>query len=70
MWLAGLSYWAVGVPAAWVMGFALGWGAPGVWGGLVVGLVLAGASMSWRFWRRDFAMAAGMPQSEVSHSSR
>ncbi|PKP83948.1 MAG: MATE family efflux transporter [Alphaproteobacteria bacterium HGW-Alphaproteobacteria-2] len=70
MWLAALSYWAVGVPAAWAMGFGLGWGAPGVWGGLVVGLVLAGASMSWRFWRRDFAAAAGVPQPDVSHTSR
>lgn len=70
MWLAALSYWAVGVPAAWVMGFGLGWGAPGVWGGLVVGLVLAGASMSWRFWRRDFAAAGAGPQPGLSQSSR
>jgi len=61
MMLAVFSYWMVGVPAAWVMGFGLGWGAPGVWGGMVVGLTLAAAGMSLRFWRRLPVIARDWP---------
>jgi MATE family multidrug resistance protein len=45
-----LSYWAVGVPCAWLFGFPLGLGGQGIWLGLVVGLVLAGVLMMARFW--------------------
>lgn len=61
MTLAVLSYWMVGVPAAWIMGFGLGWGAPGVWGGMVVGLTLAATGMSLRFWRRLPIVARDWP---------
>ncbi len=47
---AVVSYWLVGIPFAYVFGFTLDWGAIGIWWGLVVGLVLAGALMIWRFW--------------------
>ncbi len=48
---AGLSYWAIGIPAGYLLGFPMGFGAVGIWMGLVVGLVLAGALLMWRFWR-------------------
>jgi multidrug resistance protein, MATE family len=41
MILAALSYWAIGVPAAYVLGFTLGIGPVGVWGGLCAGLAAA-----------------------------
>jgi MATE family multidrug resistance protein len=47
---AVVSYWLVGMPCAYVFGFTLGWGAVGIWWGLVVGLMLAGGLMIWRFW--------------------
>jgi MATE family multidrug resistance protein len=47
---AVVSYWLIGMPCAYVFGFTLGWGAPGIWWGLVVGLMLAGGFMIWRFW--------------------
>jgi len=47
---AVVSYWMVGMPCAYLLGFPLGWGATGIWWGLVIGLVLAGALMIWRFW--------------------
>jgi MATE family multidrug resistance protein len=47
---AVVSYWLVGMPCAYVLGFTLGWGATGIWWGLVVGLMLAGGLMIWRFW--------------------
>jgi MATE family multidrug resistance protein len=50
MWLAAVSYWGVGIPCSYVLAFVMGWGAVGVWLGLVVGLVIAAASLMWRFW--------------------
>lgn len=49
MILATVSYWGVGIPASYVLGFTLGYDGPGVWFGLVIGLVLAGLTMSARF---------------------
>ncbi len=51
MVIAALSYWVVGVPCSYVLGFMLGWGGVGVWLGLALGLALAGVFMSLRFWR-------------------
>ena len=52
MVIAALSYWAVGIPASWLLAFPLGLGAVGIWLGLVIGLALAGAFLSHRFWAR------------------
>ena len=46
-----LAYWGLGLPAAWVIGFPLGFEGPGIWAGLVVGLAVAAALMMTRFWR-------------------
>lgn len=48
---AGISYWIVGVPVGYVAGFVLGYGAIGVWIGLVVGLSLAAVFLNVRFWK-------------------
>lgn len=55
---AGLSYWAVGIPASYLLGFPLGFGAAGIWIGLVVGLVIAGILLMWRFWTRSVRIGA------------
>ncbi|MEO4046874.1 NorM family multidrug efflux MATE transporter [Pseudomonas sp. CAU 1711] len=48
--LVGLfCYWAVGAPLAWVLAFALGWGAHGVWWGLAGGLACAAVGLSLGF---------------------
>ena len=52
MVLAAVSYWLVGVPLSYVFAFVLGMGPPGIWLGLAVGLAVAAATMSVRFWRR------------------
>ncbi len=49
---ASVSYWAVGLPVAWGLGFGLGWGGPGVWAGLASGLGLAAVLLMGRFWRQ------------------
>lgn len=50
MVLAGVSYWAVGMPCSYLFGFVLGWDGVGVWLGLVVGLACAGVALMIRFW--------------------
>lgn len=51
MLIAAFSYWAVGLPASYVFGIAMGWGGEGVWAGLVVGLSVAALLLMLRFWR-------------------
>lgn len=50
MIMAAISYWGIGVPAAAGLGLSLGYGAVGVWLGLVVGLAVASVLLLWRFW--------------------
>jgi MATE family multidrug resistance protein len=50
MVIAALSYWAIGIPCSYVLGFVLGFGGVGVWSGLVIGLTFASVLLSWRFW--------------------
>lgn len=58
---AFLSYWALGLPASYVLGFPMGLGGQGIWLGLVVGLAVAAVLMSVRFWRRLARERAGGP---------
>ncbi|MEL7167114.1 MAG: MATE family efflux transporter [Pseudomonadota bacterium] len=51
MILAAVSYWLVGIPCSYGLGFVLGWEGPGIWVGLVVGLACAGVALMIRFWR-------------------
>lgn len=53
MWIAVLSYWGLGVPSAYILGFVLDFGGQGVWGGLAIGLTAAAVLLTWRFMRRD-----------------
>ncbi|MBY6116833.1 MATE family efflux transporter [Mameliella alba] len=56
MLMAALAYWGIGMPSAWVFGFALGWGGEGIWFGLVVGLAAAAALLMHRFWTQSRAI--------------
>jgi MATE family multidrug resistance protein len=49
MAISALSYWAVGLTGAWFLAFRLGWGATGLWWGLVLGLAAAAAMLLARF---------------------
>ncbi len=57
MIIASISYWVVGVPMSYLLGVRWQWGGEGVWAGLVIGLLMAGAFMSWRFWTRSSRLA-------------
>jgi MATE family multidrug resistance protein len=59
MIIAALSYWAVGLPVSYLLGFVFGLGAAGVWLGLVVGLGLAAILLMWRFWKRSVRIGPG-----------
>ncbi|KCV81599.1 MATE efflux family protein [Actibacterium atlanticum] len=54
MVLAAVSYWLIGMPVAYVLGFTLNWGGIGIWLGLAVGLAVAAASTMYRFWTRNY----------------
>jgi MATE family multidrug resistance protein len=49
---AALSYWGVGLPLAYALGFVAGGDEIGVWLGLVISLVVASTLLMVRFWRR------------------
>jgi MATE family multidrug resistance protein len=51
MWIAGLSYWLVGFPTAWILAYNAGWQGSGVWAGLTASLAVAAIGMVWRFER-------------------
>lgn len=51
MVIAAISYWLVGLPAGYGLGFVAGYGGVGIWTGLVAGLTAAALALHWRFWR-------------------
>ena len=48
--LAGISYWAIGLPAGYLLAFPLGMGPAGLWAGLLIGLCVAAVLMLRRFY--------------------
>lgn len=58
MIIAALSYWGVGVPVAYGLGFSAGLGGVGVWLGLVAGLAVAAGLLAHRFWAAVLPRAA------------
>jgi len=54
---AAISYWVVGMPVSYLLGFTFGLGALGVWLGLVAGLAFAAILLLWRFWGRSVRIA-------------
>ncbi|MBV9489866.1 MAG: MATE family efflux transporter [Verrucomicrobia bacterium] len=49
MLLGYLFYWGVAIPVAYLLGFAYGKGAVGIWIGLAIGLLVAAGTLSARF---------------------
>ncbi|MBC7736239.1 MAG: MATE family efflux transporter, partial [Candidatus Saccharibacteria bacterium] len=58
---AAVSYWVIGIPCSYVLGFGFGMGGVGLWLGLVLGLVVAAATLMWRFWHRAPRVPQGVP---------
>jgi MATE family multidrug resistance protein len=57
MVMAAISYWVIGLPVSYLLAFTLGFGAVGLWLGLVIGLAVAAVLLSWRFWGRSVKIA-------------
>ena len=51
MLFAGLGYWGVGFLGSWVLGFPLGFGADGLWWGILLGTVAVAVLLTWRLYR-------------------
>jgi MATE family multidrug resistance protein len=47
-----ISYWGVGIPVSYFLGFNLNLGAIGIWMGLTASLVCSSILLSWRFYAR------------------
>ncbi|MBY6200459.1 MATE family efflux transporter [Maritalea mobilis] len=58
---AVISYWVIGIPCAWALGFPAGLGGVGIWLGLTIGLIVAGVLMMTRFWRGAGRVVAAQP---------
>ena len=50
MAIAAISYWVVGIPCSYLLGFVFNFGGVGVWTGLVTGLAFAAVLLMARFW--------------------
>lgn len=53
MVMATISYWVIGLPVSYLLAFTFGFGAVGLWLGLVIGLAIAAVLLLWRFWGRS-----------------
>lgn len=53
-----LAYWVVGMSLGWWLTFQRGWGAPGMWCGIIAGLSVAAALLGHRFNRISAAPQA------------
>ena len=51
MLITTFAYWGVGMPVGWWLAFRAGYGARGMWMGLIAGLSMAAILLSTRFWR-------------------
>ena len=51
MLITTFAYWGVGMPVGWWLAFPIGYGARGMWMGLIAGLSMAALLLSARFWR-------------------
>lgn len=58
MYVNLVAYWLLGIPIAYYLGFIAGFGAPGLWGGLIAGLTVAGILHNLRFYMRTKEMGA------------
>jgi MATE family multidrug resistance protein len=47
--IAVISFWLVGFPACYILGFTMGGGAVGVWIGLSISVAVYAALLVWRF---------------------
>lgn len=59
MYVNLIAYWVFGIPVAWYLGFQMGYGAPGLWIGLIAGLTVAGVLHNVRFYKKTGELVRG-----------
>jgi MATE family multidrug resistance protein len=64
-----ISYWLIVLPAARGLGFVAGFGAPGVWLGYMLGVVLAAIILPWRFLHQ-IRTRQGTQRWQTAHPAR
>lgn len=69
MIFAGISYWIVGLPCSYILGFPLGYGGAGVWAGLVIGLSVAAVLLNARFWLVTIRRLSGEPDAVAGEAT-
>jgi len=50
--MAVVGYWGVGIPVGLLVGFSLGWGAVGIWCGILAGITVTGMLSCARLYGR------------------
>lgn len=61
--IAIVCYWMIGIPVGYIFGFLLGFGAKGIWIGMITGIALAAVFLTWRFnWVTRYASNGPLSQ--------
>jgi len=66
MWIVLSGYWIVGIGLGSILCFVSGFGAPGLWWGLVLGPVVGNVLMAARFRRRLAEAASRLDDSPLA----
>ena len=66
MIIAAISYWVIGIPVSYILGFVLGFEGIGVWIGLAVGLALAAVLLLVRFWVSSVQAVGGAENDPIT----
>ena len=56
-----IGHWVFGLPVGYALCFVFGWGVTGLWIGLSVGLVIAGAALTVEWARRTRTLESSWP---------
>ena len=62
LWIAGFSYWILGIGGGAWLAFRGGMDGAGLWWGMVLGLGTAGCLLGWRFHRLSHQLISQNPQ--------
>ncbi len=62
-----IAYWVVALPLSYVLAFPLGMGATGVWIGLLAGLTVSAALLTYRFYNKLPRIRLDEIEPEVAH---
>lgn len=65
MAIAAVGYWGIGIPVGASLGFGLGWQAPGLWAGLVLGLAAVASLLVLR-WSRMASVPGLAPDGRLA----